>query len=160
MAAVPLEEPEVTDMNEPWTAPPGDGTAVVPIGDVWDVVEAPAETAAWVRQLRRVEAPAIVDPRQGRAWWLIPRGSANPTAWLWHQLQPTVVVRTSGSLIVPHAARSDGLRWVKPHPWGGTYLAQPERLAAVLTLLRSATAARRASVSPFYARGDTDAGPG
>ncbi|GCD40816.1 hypothetical protein [Streptomyces paromomycinus] len=147
-------------MSEQWAAPPGNGSTVMPIGDAWDVVEVPAATAEWACQLRHVEAPAIVDPRNDRAWWLIPRGSADPASWLWQRLQPAVVVRDTGSLIVPHAGRTEGLRWARPRYWSGVYLAQPQHLAAVLNVLRNATDLCRASVPPFHARGGTDAGPG
>ncbi|WP_238783028.1 hypothetical protein [Streptomyces monomycini] len=147
-------------MSEQWAAPPGSGATVMPIGDAWDVVEVPAATVTWACRLRHVEAPAIVDPRSDRAWWLIPRGGADPASWLWQRLQPAVVVRDTGSLIVPHAGRTEGLRWARPRYWSGIYLAQPQHLAAVLNVLRNATDLCRASVPPFHARGGTDAGPG
>ncbi len=160
MGAAHRDVPEATDMSGQWMAPPGDGRTVMPVGDAWDVVEVPAMMAAWVCQLRHVEAPAIVDPRYDRAWWLIPRGSVDPASWLWQRLQPTVVVRATGSLAVPHASRTEGLRWARPRYWHGAYLAQPQRLAAVLNVLRNASDLFRASVPPFHARGGTDAGPG
>ncbi|MEU7594938.1 hypothetical protein AB0B79_18165 [Streptomyces sp. NPDC039022] len=116
-------------------------------------------TAAWACQLRHVEAPVIVDPRYDRAWWLIPRGSVDVASWLWQRLQPTVVVRATGSLIVPHAGRTEGLRWAKPQHWIGSYLARPQRLAAVLNAIHTAAASTK-DLRVARTRGGTEAGPG
>ncbi|WP_157851763.1 hypothetical protein [Streptomyces monomycini] len=147
-------------MNEAWRAPSGDDTTVLPVGEDWDAVEAPAAAAELVLMLRSVEAPAIIDWQRERAWWLVPRGGAAPASWMWQRLQPAVLVRTTGPLIVPHAGRTAGVRWVKPQQWSGAYLAQPRRLAAALNAIHNAAVTvRRSSASP-RARGGTGAGPG
>ncbi len=113
---------------------------LLPAGWQWDAVRTSTVIAdAAFRILDGTEnCAAIIDPRTGWVYWLLPPGALGEFAH-WERLEQHVSLIAAGSgthyVGVPpsHRRTGPGLHWRITGEWSGRYLAQPYYLGAVLT---------------------------
>ncbi|MFF5719748.1 hypothetical protein [Streptomyces buecherae] len=123
-----------------WSPPVGGEVVLLPAGCQWDAVRTSTAIADAAFQILdgTENCAAIIDPRTGWVYWLLPPGALAEFAH-WERLEQHVSLIAAGSgthyVGVPpsHRRTGPGLHWRITGEWSGRYLAQPYYLGAVLT---------------------------
>ncbi|QKW51293.1 hypothetical protein [Streptomyces buecherae] len=123
-----------------WSPPAGGDVVLLPAGCQWDAVRTSTAIADAAFQILdgTENCAAIIDPRTGWVYWLLPPGALAEFAH-WERLEQHVSLIAAGDgthyVGVPpsHRRTGPGLHWRITGEWSGRYLAQPYYLGAVLT---------------------------